>query len=88
MPGLDLRAEVETVVGYSDTTLRKVRMTLQKRANKLTGLDVRGILEGGKPFVAILQPEPGKSRRLRANRSMPASCSSSSASTPTPSAAS
>jgi hypothetical protein len=65
-PGLDLRAEVETVVGYSDTTLRKVRMTLQKRANKLTGLDVRGILEGGKPFVAILQPEPGKSRRLRA----------------------
>ena len=65
-PGLDLRAEVETVVGYSDTTLRKVRMTLQKRANKLTGLDVRGILEGGKPFVAILQPEPGKPRRLRA----------------------
>ena len=65
-PGLDLRAEVETVVGYSDTTLRKVRMTLQKRANKLTGLDVRGILEGGKPFAAILQPEPGKPRRLRA----------------------
>ena len=65
-PGLDLRAEVETVVGYSDTTLRKVRMTLQKRANKLTALDVRGILEGGKPFAAILQPEPGKPRRLRA----------------------
>jgi hypothetical protein len=65
-PGLDLRAEVDTVVGYSDTTLRRVRMTLQKRANKLTGLDVRGILEGGKPFAAILQPEPGQPRRLRA----------------------
>jgi hypothetical protein len=65
-PGLDLRAEVDTVVGYSDTTLRKVRMTLQKRGNKLTGLDVRGILEGGKPFAAILQPEPGQPRRLRA----------------------
>ena len=65
-PGLDLRAEVDTVVGYSDTTLRKVRMTLQKRANKLTSLDVRGILEGGKPFAAVLQPEPGQPRRLRA----------------------
>ena len=65
-PGLDLRAEVDTVVGYSDTTLRNVRMTLQKRANKLTSLDVRGILEGGKPFAAVLQPEPGQPRRLRA----------------------
>jgi hypothetical protein len=65
-PGLDLRAEVDTVVGYSDTTLRRVRMTLQKRANKLTSLDVRGILEGGKPFAAVLQPEPGQPRRLRA----------------------
>ncbi len=54
------------MVGYSDTTLRNVRMTLQKRANKLTSLDVRGILEGGKPFAAILQPEPGQPRRLRA----------------------
>ena len=39
---------------------------LQKRANKLTSLDVRGILEGGKPFAAVLQPEPGQPRRLRA----------------------
>ena len=39
---------------------------LAEAGHKLTGLDVRGILEGGKPFVAILQPEPGKSRRLRA----------------------
>ena len=35
-PGLDLRAEMDTVVGFSDTTLRNVKMTLQKRANKLT----------------------------------------------------
>ena len=65
-PGLDLRAEVDTVEGYSDTRLRKVRMSLQKRANKLTSLDVRGILEGGKSFAAVLQPEPGQPRRLRA----------------------
>lgn len=65
-PGLDLRTEVETVVGFSDTTLRNVRMTLQRRANKLTQLDVRGVLEGGKPFAAVLRPEPGQPRRLRA----------------------
>ena len=65
-PGLDLRAEVATVVGYSDTSLRGVRMTLQKRSNKLVGLDVRGTLDGGKPFAAVLKPEPGRPRRLLA----------------------
>lgn len=65
-PGLDLRAEVDTVVGFSDATLRNVRMTMQKRANKLTGLDVRGVLEGGKPFAAVVRHEAGESRRLLA----------------------
>jgi hypothetical protein len=65
-PGLDLRAEIDTVVGYSDTTLRKVRMALQKRANKLTSLDVSGVLEGGKPFAAEVRHERGQPRRLRA----------------------
>ena len=65
-PGLDLKAEIDTVVGFSDTTLRNVRMSLQKRANKLTTLDVRGVLEGGKPFAAEVRTEPGQSRRLRA----------------------
>jgi hypothetical protein len=65
-PGLDLRAEVDTVVGYSDATLRNVRMSLQKRANKLTWLDLRGVLEGGKPFAAEVRQTPGQNRRLRA----------------------
>jgi hypothetical protein len=63
---LDLRAEVDTVVGYSDTTLRNVKMLLQKRSNKLTSLDARGVLEGGKPFAAEVRHEPGQYRRLRA----------------------
>jgi AsmA-like C-terminal region len=65
-PGLDLRAEVDTVVGYSDTTLRNVKVLLQKRSNKLTSLDARGVLEGGKPFAAEVRHEPGQFRRLRA----------------------
>ncbi len=65
-PGLDLRAEVGTVLGYSDTTLRNVKMQLQKRSNKLISLDARGVLEGGKPFAAEVRNEAGQSRRLRA----------------------
>ena len=65
-PGLDLRAEVDTVVGFSDTTLRSVKMFMRKRSNKLTWLDARGVLEGGKPFAAEVRHEAGQSRRLRA----------------------
>ena len=65
-PGLDLNAEIATVVGFTDTTLRNVKMTLQKRSNKLTGLDVRGTLEGGKAFAAVVRQEPGRPRTLLA----------------------
>lgn len=64
--GLDLQAEVDTVVGYSDATLRNVKMRLQKRGNRMTGLDVRGVLEGGKPFIAEVRSDNTQSRRLRA----------------------
>ena len=87
-PGLDLRAEIDTVVGFYDTSLRNVKMTMQKRANKLTGLDVRGTLEGGKAFDAVVRQEPGRPRILIARSPrMPARCSSWSASIPMPSAA-
>jgi hypothetical protein len=68
-PGLDLHAEVTTVVGFSDTALRHVKISLQKRANKLVALDARGTLDGGKPFSAVLQPTPGQPRRLLADAS-------------------
>jgi hypothetical protein len=64
--GLDLKAEIDTVIGYSDATLRKVRMRMEKQGDKITALDVRGVLEGGKPFAAEVRSEPRQSRRLRA----------------------
>ena len=57
---------LDTVVGFSDTTLRSVKMFMRKRSNKLTWLDARGVLEGGKPFAAEVRHEAGQSRRLRA----------------------
>jgi hypothetical protein len=65
-PGLDLRAEIDTVVGYYDSNLHNVRLSLQKRYNKLTMLDLRAVQAGGKPFAAVLRPESSQPRRLRA----------------------
>jgi hypothetical protein len=69
---------VDTVVGYSDTALRRVRMTLQKAQQARRPRRARHP-GGGKPFAAVLSPSPA-SRAGCAPASMPASCSSSSAS--------
>lgn len=68
-PGLDLRAEIDTVVGFYDTTLRGVKVSLQKRAGKMTLLDARGTLSGNKQFEASLRQESGRPRMLNARSS-------------------
>jgi hypothetical protein len=65
-PGLDLRAEVDTVIGFYDTNLRSVKMSLSKRAGKMTQLDARGMLPGNKQFEASLRQEQGRPRMLSA----------------------
>lgn len=65
-PGLDLVAEIDNVLGASDTTIRSVKLKMQKRAEQLTMLDMRGTLESGKALVARLRPEAGRSRLLTA----------------------
>jgi len=66
-PGLDLRADVDTVVGFSDTSMRDVRLQVRKRGNRLVGLDARGKLEGGKAFNAVLKADANEPRVLRAD---------------------
>jgi hypothetical protein len=63
-PGLDLRAEFETVIGFFETSARGVRLTMQKRANKLVQLDMRASLAGGKQIEATVRPEPGRPRTM------------------------
>jgi hypothetical protein len=70
-PGLDLRAEFETVLGFSGTTARNVRVSMQKRAGRTIQLDARGTMvdargkvAGGKQLEAVLRPEPGRPRLL------------------------
>jgi hypothetical protein len=63
-PGLDLRAEFDTVIGFFETSARGVRLTMQKRANKLVQLDMRAGLAGGKQMDATVRPEPGRPRTM------------------------
>ena len=57
-PGLDLHAEIGTVVGFADASMRDVVVDLHRRAGKLVGLDARGKLEGNKTFTAVLKANP------------------------------
>ncbi len=63
--GLELDADIETVIGFSDTTLRNVKIKASKRDDKLTALKATGVLEGNKPFAAELAMTP-QGRQLRA----------------------
>jgi AsmA-like C-terminal region/Protein of unknown function len=65
--GIDLEAEIGTVIGYSEVSLRNLKMKLAKRGEKLTALDVRGTLDGGKPLAVVLRQEPGEPRKLFAD---------------------
>ena len=70
-PGVDLRAEFDTVLGFHGTSLRAVRLSMQKRGGRMTELDARGTMvdargkaAGGKQLEAALRPEPGRPRLL------------------------
>lgn len=65
--GIDLQAEIDTVIGFSSVNMRKVKMSLSKRGERITALDVRGTLDGGAPLVVVLQQKPGKPRQLLAD---------------------
>ena len=65
-PGYNITAEFGTVLGHSETSLRNVRVSLQKRGHKVTLLDARGVFDNGKLFAGVIRPEPGQPRRLLA----------------------
>ncbi len=70
--GFDVRAEFDTVLGSLGTSLRNVKLTMQRRAGRMTQLDARGTMvdgrgrqqSGGKQLEALVRPEPGRPRLL------------------------
>ncbi len=65
--GIDLEAEISNVIGFSEVNLRGVKLKLSKRGEKLTALDVRGTLDGGKPLAVALRQDAGQPRQLLAD---------------------
>jgi hypothetical protein len=63
--GINLSARIDTVVGFYDTTLKDVQLTLQKRKGKLVALDIKGALNG-EPRIAVKLNHEGNSRMIRA----------------------
>jgi hypothetical protein len=59
--GVDLKAEIQTVLGFSDTSLRSVRLALSRRSDALTALTARGLLDGGRALdVGLRQGTSGR----------------------------
>jgi hypothetical protein len=65
-PGVDLEAEIKTVLGFWSTRLADVRMTLSKRAGRLQSLQLDGrLVAGGELKAAIVTTTRGR-RELHA----------------------
>lgn len=63
-PGIDLNAEIDTVIGANDTSLKQVRVLMQQRAEHMTALELTALQDGGKRLTAWLRPERGRPRTL------------------------
>ena len=52
--GVDLTAQIDTVLGHSDVSLRNYSIKLSQRNGELVSLDGRGTLDGGEPFAVVM----------------------------------
>lgn len=62
--GVDLTADFDTVLGFSEVSLRSLKMKVSRRGEKLVGLDARGSLDGGQPVVVELRGGTGSQPRM------------------------
>jgi len=63
-PGVDLKAEFDTIQGHGDIALKGLRLQSSRRAGRLSGLLARGTVEGGKPIEVGLQQTANEPRKL------------------------
>ena len=68
--GLELKAEIDTVLGYQDLSLKGLKLQMSKRGGRLTAVTARGVVDGqgreaGKPLdVGLQQSGNSEPRRL------------------------
>lgn len=62
--GLDLKVELENVLGHSDISLKGLRLQMSRRAGRLSGLLARANITGGKPIEISMQQASNEPRKL------------------------
>jgi AsmA-like C-terminal region len=65
-PGLDITADIDNVLGFYDTTAKKVSIEARRRGNKLVFLDLHGRLNGKDPVAARIENKPNEARTMLA----------------------
>ena len=63
--GVDLAADIDTVVGFYDTTARNVHVTFKKRNGRIVALDAKVDLNGKSPAAVTLETSGG-TREIKA----------------------
>jgi hypothetical protein len=63
--GVDLTADIDTVVGFYDTTARNVHVTFKKRNGRIVALDAKGDLNDKSPSAVTLETNGG-TREIKA----------------------
>ncbi len=69
VPGIDLIATIDNVIGYGDISLREFKVKLRERGNKLTFIEAQGKLDGAASLSVKLNPKKGQKRILFAQTS-------------------
>jgi hypothetical protein len=64
LAGVDLKAEIDNILGHGDISLKGLRMQMSRRGGRLTGLIARAVVEGGKPIEVGLQQVANEPRKL------------------------
>lgn len=57
--GADVTAEIDTVIGYRETSLKNFKLKMSTRKEKVVELDASANLEGGKTFKAVVPRNKG-----------------------------
>lgn len=64
---VEVDAQIDNVLGFSDVSVRNLKVQLKGRGKKLNALDARGVLDGGAPLAVVLDLEDRGQRRIRAD---------------------
>jgi hypothetical protein len=55
--GVDFTAEIDTVLGHSDVSLRGFKLKITDRGQQVVSMDARGTLDGGQPLAAVIKSD-------------------------------